>query len=74
MEGNNQCTKGIHLGSYTVKDKNLVFDYSGQTIFTLPLQKIQNSSVINKNEVVVEFPFEDANDQYDNYLTLSYIE
>ena len=64
MEGKNQCMKGIHLGSYVVNDKNLVFEYGSQPIFSVPLQNIQNSAVINKNEVVLEFPFEDANDQY----------
>ena len=58
-----QCVKGINWGQYNLDDKHLSLKHNSQTLLSLPLGKIQNTSVLSKNEVVLEVPFEEFKEE-----------
>ena len=59
-----QCLKGINWGQYTLEDKLLSMKHNSQTLLALPLSRIVNTSVLNKNEVVLELPFDEFKDEF----------
>lgn len=55
-----QCLKGINLANSEFTGDSLVLSFKNQVLFKIPFDKIQNSQIINKNDVTLEFPYEDA--------------
>jgi hypothetical protein len=58
-----QCIKGINWGQYTLEESKLSLLHNKQTVLSLTLEKIINSSVLSKNEVVLELPFREFKEE-----------
>lgn len=58
-----QCLKGINWGQYNLEENRLSLKHNSQTLLSLPLGKIVNTSVLSKNEVVIELPFDEFKDE-----------
>lgn len=58
-----QCVKGINWGQYTLEESKLSVKHNQQSLFSLSLSKLVNTSVLNKNEVVLELPFDEFKDE-----------
>jgi structure-specific recognition protein 1 len=54
MEGQTQLLKGINYGTYTFTKDHLVAMKDNKTVLQIPLNKIGNCSVVNKQDVALE--------------------
>lgn len=65
MPKSDQCVKGINWGQYTLEESKLSLKHNQLTLMALSLKTIQSTSVLNKNEVVMEMPFDTFNEEWD---------
>ena len=56
----NECVKGINWGKYKIEEKEIKTQYNGKTVFKIPYNKIVNSGVLNKNELVLDLQDDDV--------------
>lgn len=63
MEGT-QCLRGINLATPEFSSDCVRFSFKNEQLFKVPFAKVQNSQIINKNDVTIEFPYEDAEPEY----------
>ncbi len=54
-----QCLKGVNWACTTLGDKNISADVDNKNLFKIPYKNIVSSQVINRNELVLEFPIDD---------------
>jgi hypothetical protein len=66
MEGTSQFLKGINYGDYSFESDSLVATKDGKLLFKIPLSRISNSTVVNKQDVTLELQ-PDENDKYKAY-------
>ena len=50
----NECVKGINWGNYKIEENELKTLYNSKAVFKIPYNKIINSGVVNKNELVLD--------------------
>jgi hypothetical protein len=63
MEGTSQLLKGINYGEYHFDSDSLAASKDGKLLFKIPLNRISNSTVVNKQDVTLELQ-PDENDKY----------
>ena len=63
MPKSDQCVKGINWGQYTLEESKISLKHNQLTLMALSLNKINSTSVLNKNEVVMEMPFDTFNEE-----------
>ncbi len=54
MEETPQLLKGVSYGSYSFENDHFAISKGGKTLLKIPLSKITNSSVFNKQDVALE--------------------
>jgi|HigsolmetaAR202D_1030399.scaffolds.fasta_scaffold163909_1 Nucleosome-binding factor SPN, POB3 subunit len=54
MEETPQLLKGLNYGSYSFDKNNFIISKDGKHLLNVPLTKITNSSVFNKQDVALE--------------------
>jgi Nucleosome-binding factor SPN, POB3 subunit len=59
MEGTPQLLKGINYGTYSFDENYLVTSKDNKTLMKIPLNKVTNSTVVNKQDVTLEMQAED---------------
>lgn len=69
----NKPIKGIHLLSgMECKDSCLVVDYKGTKTLELPFDKIKNTAIYNDNEIELDIPLEQFNENDDNLCEIRF--
>lgn len=63
MEGTPLLIKGLNYGNYVFENDHLIAAKDGKVLFKIPLSKISNSTVVNKQDVSLELQAEE-NDKY----------
>lgn len=58
------CVKGINWGQYNLEENRLCLKHNNQNLLAFPLGKIVNTSVLSKNEVVLELPFDENKEEF----------
>ena len=65
--------KGIHLLSgMECNDNSVTAEYQGKRILDLPVDKIKNTSIYNQNEIEIDIPFEQFNENHDNLCEIRF--
>jgi hypothetical protein len=59
MEGTNQLLKGINYGTYSFTQDSFVTAKDNKVLLKVPLSKISNSTVVNKQDVTLEVQADD---------------
>lgn len=63
MEGAAQLLKGINYGIYDFTKDQLILTKDTKTLLAIPLNKVGNCSVVNKQDVAIELQTDDI-DKY----------
>lgn len=59
MEGTPQLLKGVNYGTYSFDENYLVASKDGKNLMKIPLNKVSNSTVVNKQDVTLEIQAEE---------------
>jgi len=54
------CTKGMNWGSVEFVGSTMHFNFDGKRVFEIPLAEVAQSSVPNRNELLMEFHHDDT--------------
>jgi len=68
MEGQTQCLKGINYGTYAFNKDHLVAYKDNKVIMQIPLSKVSNTSVVNRQDVALELQADEIG-EYNNILS-----
>jgi hypothetical protein len=58
--------KGVNWLSLSAENGSLAATGTEESLFNIPLSQIASTSVINKNDLQIEFPYEEAKKENDN--------
>ena len=59
MEGQTQLLKGINYGTFSFGQDHLVASKDNKRLLQIPLNKIGNCSVVNKQDIAIELQVDD---------------
>jgi len=54
--------KGVNYGKYNLDESHFTAENNKKFIFKIPLSKITNSQIINKNDIVFDINYDDQDD------------
>jgi structure-specific recognition protein 1 len=60
MKSMEVCTKGMNWGRVEFVGSTMYFNFDGKRVFEIPLSEVAQSSVPNRNELLMEFHHDDT--------------